>query len=505
MSQAPVILWFKRDLRLHDHAPLWHAAQLGHPVIPLYIVEPEYWNQPFASARHWRFVRECLMELSQGLEGLGQPLVIRKGSACDVIRTLNKEFGCDRLLAHEETADLWTYERDKSVRRLCRELGVEVQEYPTNGVVRRLGSRDDWAKLRNQRMAEPVLPKPTRLVAYPDCRSDPLPALDDPMFGTLMRAAQTGGRKAAVTDLTSFLTDRSARYVQHISSPQNSVTSCSRLSAHLAWGTLSAREVVQALESRKAALSPMDKPRFARNLKAFGSRLAWRCHFVQKLEDQPTLETHCMHPAFEGLRDEDFDPIKFDAWSRGATGFPFVDACMRSLIETGWINFRMRAMLVSFASYQLWLDWRKTAPVLARLFTDYEPGIHYSQFQMQSGVTGINAIRVYNPIKQSHDQDPSGRFIRTWVPELRNIDPEFVHEPWLAKRSLFANDALGTYPAPIVNNAEAMRLAKDRIAAVRKSEPFRAAAKTVYAQHGSRKRTRRKTPRPDRPDQLSLF
>jgi deoxyribodipyrimidine photo-lyase len=128
---------------------------------------------------------------------------------------------------------------------------------------------------------------------------------------------------------------------------------CSRLAAHLTWGSLSTREVVQALARRRAQRSPMEKQGMGRDLSAFGSRLAWRCHFIQKLEDQPAIETHCMHPAFDGLREGDHDPARFQAWATGQTGFPFIDACMRSLIHTGWITFRMRALLVSFASYQL--------------------------------------------------------------------------------------------------------------------------------------------------------
>jgi len=180
----------------------------------------------------------------------------------------------------------------------------------------------------------------------------------------------------------------------------------------------------------------LDKKTFGRNLSAFGSRLAWRCHFVQKIEDQPEIETNCMHPAFEGLREQAHNPAYFQAWATGQTGYPFIDACMRNLIAEGWITFRMRAMLVSFASYQLWLDWRVTGHHLARLFTDYEPGIHYSQLQMQSGVTGINAMRVYNPIKQSQEHDPKGTFILKWVPELRAIPSEYIHEPWKWERSL---------------------------------------------------------------------
>ena len=156
-----------------------------------------------------------------------------------------------------------------------------------------------------------------------------------------------------------------------------------------------------------------------KSLIAFKSRLAWHCHFIQKLYDESEIEYQNLNKAYDGLRENNFNEKYFLAWKKGNTGYPFIDACMRYLSKTGWINFRMRAMLVSFASYQLWLDWKKTSKHLAKLFTDYEPGIHYSQFQMQSGTTGINSIRIYNPIKQSHDQDVNGKFIKKWVPELK--------------------------------------------------------------------------------------
>ena len=116
-----------------------------------------------------------------------------------------------------------------------------------------------------------------------------------------------------------------------------------------------------------------------RNISAFNSRLSWRCHFIQKLEDQPSIENKCMHSSYEGMREKKSNTDTLKAWETGFTGFPFVDACMRSLTHNGWITFRMRAMLTSFASYDLWIDWRESGYVLARLFTDYEPGIHYSQ------------------------------------------------------------------------------------------------------------------------------
>jgi deoxyribodipyrimidine photo-lyase len=205
---------------------------------------------------------------------------------------------------------------------------------------------------------------------------------------------------------------------------------------------------------------------------------------MQKLKSEPSIEYLELHPAARGLRHHR-DGTLMEAWTFGQTGFPFIDACMRSLVATGWINFRMRAMLVSFASYNLWLPWQETGLVLARLFTDYEPGIHWPQMQMQSGATGINTIRIYNPVKQGYDQDPTGGFVRRWVPELIDVPDAFLQEPW--KWDAAAELIGRRYPARIVDLPASTAAAKDRIYRARREAGFQGAAAVIQMKHGSRK------------------
>jgi len=367
----------------------------------------------------------------------------------------------------------------------CKDQGIIWDESPSNGVVRRLMNRDDWAALRHATMRQPLIMPPSTLTPLKDINPGQIPSKDHALFGqTLIGNVQKGGRSEGVNVLKSFLNDRGQRYLLTLSKPGVSARHCSRLSAHIAYGTLSIREIEQETQRRIKELSLTNsEPNayFIRNLWAFLSRLAWRCHFVQKLEQQPCIEFRCMHPAFEGMREDSFNDAYFDAWKQGRTGYPLVDACMRSLHQNGWITFRMRAMLVSFASYHLWLDWRQTAPFMAGLFTDYEPGIHYSQFQMQSGVTGINAVRIYNPLKQSIDQDPNGIFIKRYVPELKNISPTWIHEPWRNPQVLTA------YPLPIVDHALAIKQARHQISIRRNSQGFHEEETAVVKKLASRK------------------
>ena len=489
---SPALIWFKRDLRVHDHAPLAAALRSGC-VAALFVIEDEWLASPECNSQHLAFALECLVELRASLRAIGVPLLLRRGRLPDLLDRLRAELPFQRLLSHEETGSGWTYARDLRVARWCREVGVAWEEFPQTGVVRRLQGRNGWAARWEQRMRQPVVAAPQSLRGARGFGEEgAIPSLAA-LGLEPSRPLPAAGERAGSAVLASFLDARGRTYRSSISSPSSAWRGCSRLSAHLAFGTLSMRGVYQQTRSRIADLrgsGDLEARRFAWHLEGFAARLHWHCHFMQKLEDEPAIEFRNFSRTCDGLREGDFDRERFAAWCEGRTGFAMVDACMRSLNATGWLNFRMRAMLVSFAAYHLWLHWREPGIHLARQFLDFEPGIHWSQMQMQSGTTGINTLRIYSPAKQAVDHDPTGAFVRQWVPEY----------------------GTSAYPRPIIDEREAVRLAKERLYGLRKTDTARGEAAAIQQKHGSRKSGLAQTDKPrrkrgDMPDvrQAELF
>ena len=494
-KESIAIMWFKRDLRIHDHEPLTLAADLqnqGLKVLPLYIVEPDYWALPDSSARHWRFISQSLIELNQALSNLSQALVVEHNDAVAVFEQLANTFDIKALYSHQESGNLWTYQRDKDIAIWCIKNKIKWHESEAYGVFRRFNDRDYWSHYwesymeRRKSVApqslEPITTK-TKSFSLPDLN---LPLMENDEKDHI----QLGGRSQALICFNSFIEERGRNYSYTMSSPLTAFTGCSRISPHISFGTISLREVVQKL--RKHLKKPELNTTWKKSLRSFDSRLHWHCHFIQKLETEALFETHNMLQIFNGLREDEFNDDYFEAWKTGNTGYPFIDACMRCLRHTGWLNFRMRAMLVSFSSYQLWLHWKLPAWHLAQCFTDYEPGIHYSQIQMQSGTTGINTMRIYNPVKQSQDQDPKGIFIKRWVPELSKVFDNFIHEPWTMPLNMQQEKGcvLGEdYPEPIVDHVVALRAARARFTDFKKLHPdFWEQAKALHNKHGSRRK-----------------
>ena len=482
------LVWFKRDLRVEDHVPLVEACRRGK-VFCCYIFEPSLLNSVEWSPAHRTFLTESLIQLNEALNRCGVKLHLFEGEVVEVFNKIRQSVNIEQIWSHQETGNQLTYERDKKVSRWCRDFSIPWNEYPQFGVIRRLSSREGWARQWNDFMSRPLYPKPEQPQSLQEGLECERPDLLVPPKIDSLR--QRGGFKNGLMVLESFLQQRGRFYSKEMSSPRTAWESCSRLSPYFSFGNLSIRQVWHATELVRA--EGLTESGWRASLSAFSSRLRWHCHFIQKLEDEPAIEFENMNRKMDGLRENEFNEKYFEAWKRGETGYPLVDACMRALHQTSWINFRMRAMLVSFSSYHLWLHWKKPADFLARYFLDFEPGIHFSQVQMQSGTTGINAIRIYSPIKQVLDHDPQGEFIKKWIPELEPVPTEFIAEPHKMPMALQKKLGIriGThYPAPIVEHSTVYSEAKKRIYAWKAKQEVREASKQVFLKHGSRRRPR---------------
>jgi deoxyribodipyrimidine photo-lyase len=497
------IWWIKRDFRLADNAALTHAVNVAQEVLPLFAWEPSLMTATDSSEFHFVAWHQALTHLRVQLRNLHADVYSADGEVIETLEKLHAKLPFQAIYSHEEVGIDVTFQRDKAVAAWCRARGIEYREFPQSSVKRGGINRDRMTALWLERIQNTApIPTVTAVPMSPETRA--LCATTRlPHFAPSPERQAVSEAEAQKT-LASFLTDRSQHYAGGISSPNTAFHHGSRLSVHLAWGTITPRQVIHATTARLKELSAEDTTRsfWKRSLQNFVSRLHWRDHFMQRLETEPPLEFQAIHPAYRQLPYED-DPVKLAAWVTGLTGFPLVDAVMRCLGTTGFANFRMRAMAVSFACHALHLDWRTIHPPLARMFLDYEPGIHMSQLQMQAGVVGMNAIRVYNPTKQLLEQDPQCAFVKRWLPELRTHSVEAIQShPY---------PTLPGYPAPIVDFAAETAAMKALLYGLRKSQSP-ADTHEVFRKHGSRRkmppmptRAPKKRVTKTRTDQPTLF
>jgi deoxyribodipyrimidine photo-lyase len=479
MSPAIVVWWVKRDARLADNAPLVEAARMGAQALPFFCFEPTILSADDHSAMHVHAQCQALGHLRRELRRRSADLLIAHGEIVEKLEKLRGAIAFTHLFSHEEIGNDLTFRRDQRVAAWCQSRVVVYREFPQSSV-RRTGVDRDCLQVMWQSRIVKVRPlEVPSIVQSPEiarlASKSNLPRFDFPVEAATWQPVTESD---AARTLDDFLDRRGLSYRGGISSPNTAFRAGSRLSVHLAWGTLTAKQVWHATQTRISELA--DDPRAARwqaSLTAFLSRLHWRDHFTQRLESEPALEFRSVHPAYRDISYEN-DERLYRAWRDGTTGYPMVDAVMRCLAASGFVNFRMRAMVVSFACHALHLDWRMIHPHLAGVFRDYDPGIHLSQLQMQAGVVGWTAIRVYNPAKQLADWDSHCCFVKRWVPELKGHD---------ADRILHADsERLVGYPPPIIAFAPRTKRMKDILYMIRKSAAAQAATPAVYAKHGSR-------------------
>ncbi|SNR23107.1 FAD-binding domain-containing protein [Halorubrum vacuolatum] len=434
------VVWHRRDLRTVDSPALAFAADRYDVVCPVFVFDPRFYGTDgLACDARCRFLHESLADLDRAYTAYDGSLTFLSGSPIDLLSQFSG-LGWDIVAGAEPTGRYGLRRDDAAADRL------DVRFIADDGLVRDAAdTRDGWSETverwfeRDVRRVDPdgfdVTDIDTGVsIAVVEGRYDLTPT---------KRSVPAGGRRAGLERLHAFI-DRLPEYLGNVSSPTDAWEGTSRLSPYLRFGCLSIREVYQTVRE--------DAPS-CRGREAFISRLYWNRHYTQKLADWSGWMDTAVNPAMEGFREEERDAALIEAWKRGETGYPMVDASMRCLAETGWLNFRMRAMCASFLCDLLGQPWRIGADWFYYHLIDADPAINYSQFQTQVGMVGVNMRRIYNPRKQVRENDPDGSFVRTWVPELTPLPTRYLERP--ERTPIHVQESCGIeigedYPYPVV-------------------------------------------------------
>ena len=439
------VVWFRRDLRISDHAPLSRAVRRG-AVIPVFVLDAALLHHPETAVARVAFMLECLQALEQDLLRRGGKLVILRGDPLTCLPELVRQTEAEGIYAYLDYERAYGRVRDAQLNQLLQNAGIKIRWFEPQGGIEGLVPHRVFREQWFQTMREPLIPTPENISVPPDLPPTPVPTLADLNLQPDAKPIPPGGTEAARSLLEQFFADPVYRYYWQLSYPSAEVTS--GLSPYLKFGVISPRECYQ-----RAAIALGNHPdmRVQRSYWQFVSRLRWGCSFTQRFRYLPQLEIKSLYALFdeEGW---DFNPDWYDRWQQGQTGWPIVDAAARCLQATGgWksLNFRVRAIYASTLGNLLGIDWRYGALHFMRHLIDGDCPIDHYQWAMQTGIThGINLswTRIYNPEQTAVDRcDPEGAFIKQWVPELAHLPPKQLGLP----------PATPGYPPPILNYREA--------------------------------------------------
>jgi deoxyribodipyrimidine photo-lyase len=508
-----IIYWHKRDLRLNDNQALTTAVTLSLeydiPFVPIMGLESDLIQGIETAYEFGRFYQHGfvsgLLPLCNNYQYFGIAPLVFNEPVVEYLKKIHKSEPITHLVSHQEHGTSGTYKRDKLVQQFCNQHSIQWIQLQPSSIKRNLKDRNLRDKLSKEYLNVPPLGLPnfalvksfkdTELFAQTHKNLQEFEILKE-QLGSGLKLKETS-EKAGLEVLKEFTTTRAAGYRGGISSPNTAILNGSRLSQFLAFGSLSLRYVYQFFWKQIKETS--DKKLKSGILGAM-KRLYWREHFIQRLETDSTMPDHSINPQFDTIKYA-HNPEYFIAFKTGTTGEVMIDACIRCLNKTGFINFRMRSLLVSYATFGLDLDWRIVGRFLATIFYDYEPGIHWSQVHMQAGVTGINTIRVYSPSKQLLDQDPDCKFVSEWIPELQELSIEQIQDYQSGKLFELTNEL---YPNPVVDFKTESKANKLKTFGVRKNSS-KEISKAVYIKHGSRKKPIKKKAKVVKADENSLF
>lgn len=431
------VVWHRYDLRLRDNKALVEA---GENAVPVYVFDPAWLNHDLVSDSRIEFVLECLKDLNRQYQSRGSRICLLYGDPIEELSNLN-----DRgfKIFFNKDANHFRREMEEKARK-------KFNGFSGDGVVRhKEGTRKNWKNNAEKyfKSKPPTLPEKFKQnplennTTLKEIREKHRVNPEKEKFGK-------GGSKEASNRLQKFL-DNIEKYPSSISSPIKAEKNTSHLSPYIRYGCITRR---QAFRHGKWRAKDSKNPK---NFQMFIDRLFWHLNFTQKIEDNPKLFKESVNPVFRDLHKDNKDQEKVEAWKQGKTGYPLVDASMRALVQTGWINFRMRAMCATFYSYILKQWWKEGADYFYKHLIDADVAINYYQWQMHSGLVGIHKHRIYNPTKQVKDNDPKGKFIKKYVPELRSLTPKQITKPWEITEQEQENTGVEigkNYPRPIVDH-----------------------------------------------------